>query len=252
MRQARWAIFILMLCMWTESANAIDHEPLREADKPTLSGKRLKVLTHAARDIGLAGSGLVADRDQATRTANLLGLDDDRRLASLLDRRTIASSIPVTDVEDPAPSIVNTLGMRLAAAYGLSMSSDGDDAQPLPATPIPGGLGHKAYVARIIESGQNADLLLDVQTITWQITRPSRFYGTWFNYYARMMLVDPAEHRVLASWECTNIQRFGSRKFIPLPEYLGNDKAMLRTDAREAGKTCEKEFSNALGLTSSE
>lgn len=252
MRQALCAVFVLTVCIWAKNANAIDHEPLREADKPTLTGKRLKVLTHAARDIGLAGNGLIADRDQAIRTANLLGLDDDQKLTALWDGGTIASTIPVTDVDDPAPGIAKALGIRLAAAYGLSMSSDVDDSQPLPATSVPDGLGRKAYVARIVESGQSADLLLDVQTITWQITRPSRFYGTWFNYYARMMLVDPAEHRVLASWECTKIQRFGSRKLIPLPEYLGNDKAMLRADAHEAGKACEKQFSDALGLASSE
>lgn len=252
MRHAPWTLLVLSLCLWTENADAIDRIRLKEADKPALSARHMRVLTHAARDIGLAGTRLVIDRDQSARTATILGLNDDTRLTALWANGTIASSVPIPDIEDPAPNLAKSLSARMAATYGIVLSPDTGDSQPLPATPVPGGNSRKAYLERIIENANDADLVLDVQTITWQITRPSFFYGTWFNYYARMVLLDPRGKHALASWECTNIQRFGSRKFIPLPEYLGNDKAMLRADIHAAGRACEKEFSEALGLNPTE
>lgn len=258
-RSTRWGSGLLFAAMLvfgivSSPALALEKKKLTPSASAGLRGKTLSVLTHEQRDMALAGK-LVAfgDKEGYRSAAEALGLSGTDGLTAI--EKDMASSLFVAmpDIQDPAPSMAADLRQRLVDRYGLDTPVELQPTRPLHATSLVGNaISPKKYVPVLLENGNGADFLLDVQTLIWQITRPNRVYGTWFTYFARMSFIDVHNGKVLAQWDCSTIQRFASRELIPLPVYLGDGKAMLKKDLDAARSTCTKDFYEALGLTPGE
>ncbi|MBD9478071.1 hypothetical protein [Pseudoxanthomonas sp. PXM02] len=231
-----------------------DWKTLSEQERKSIVGKSASIVVHEPRETSLFGVRFMVTSDEEKERIGVLLADPEGRItdrhqqgSALLtfDMGDAAIPVSIPGLVDPAPAMATDLLQHLKT-LGVIAHEPAASPVTLPATLPRGIFVADTDVDELIARSADTDLVLDVQTHAWQISRNTRLTGIWFTYISRMTLLDKRTGTVLLERDCSAFARHKASEVSALVDYLADDMAMLKRDVQDVAGQCKARFIELL------